>query len=258
MSDMQNTPAKLLSPDEPSPFETVNPDGAGEVLLTCEHAGKLLPERVAGLGLSSDDLERHIGYDIGAAGLARRLSKVLDATLVVQRYSRLVIDCNRPAGAKDLIPEISDSTRVPGNMDLSDAERRMRYEEIHQPFHTEIAHQIARKKSRAVIAVHSFNRTVDQEQRDFHVGLLFNRDSRFAQALRGPIAHEIGIQLVALNRPYAVEDESDETIPRHGEATGLLHVLLEVRNDRIRTEEGQRKWAALLSQAINEAMAAVS
>lgn len=258
MSDSQDTPATLLSPDDPSPFETVNPDGAGSVLLTCEHAGKLIPRRLARLGLSGDELERHIGHDIGAKGLALRLSKRLDATLVLQRYSRLVIDCNRPAGSKDLVAEVSDGTRIPGNANLGDAERRMRYDEIHQPFHAEIADQIARKQSRAVIAVHSFNRTVDREQRDFHVGLLFNRDPRFARALQAPIAREIGEELVALNRPYAVEDEADVTIPRHGEATGLLHVLLEVRNDRIRTEENQDKWAALLAQAIEEAMATAS
>lgn len=258
MDQRRRPSSKLLFSHEAAPVETVNRDGAGAIVLTCEHAGRMLPERTGGLGISSADLGRHIGYDIGAEGLSRDLCALLDATLVLQRYSRLVVDCNRPAVAKDLVPEISDGTPIPGNIGLSDAERQMRYEEIHRPLHEEIACQIARKKPRAIIAVHSFTPTLGNERRDMHVGLLFNRDKRLAHALEKPIAREIGDDLVALNRPYAVDDESDETIPRHGEATGLPHVLLEVRNDRITTEDGQRAWAALLARAIERAMAVVS
>lgn len=255
MNDEPTMSAPLLFADEPRPAQTVNPDGGGEVLLTCEHAGRLVPRRIGDLGVAAADMARHIGYDIGAEGVARQLSARLDAPLVVQRYSRLVIDCNRPLAAPDSIPEISDSTPVPGNAGLDAAARRARYDEIHQPWHAEVTRHIAQRAQRAVIAVHSFNPTLGGVRREMHVGLLFNRDARLARALKVQIGRDIGDDLVALNRPYSVDDESDETIPRHGEATGLLHVLLEVRNDLITAEADQLAWGDLLAAAITRALA---
>jgi predicted N-formylglutamate amidohydrolase len=61
------------------------------------------------------------------------------------------------------------------------------------------------------------------------------------------------------NEPYSVTDDSDYTIPVHGERRGLHHVAVEIRQDLIADDEGQREWgqrlARLLPQAYRELMA---
>ena len=254
-ADQLRVPCLLTSTD-PAPVEIVNPRGRSAVLLTCEHAGRQVPARLGGLGLEDRDLERHIGHDIGAEGLSRCLAGMLGATLILQRYSRLVIDCNRPLGAPDLAPAVSDGTRIPANAGLTEADRMRRYEEIHAPLHAAIAARIEMRRPQALIAVHSFNPVLGGEVREMHVGLLYNRDGRLAVELQTALGARIDPASIALNRPYAVDDDSDETIPRHGEATGIPHVLLEIRNDCIATTEGQRHWAAVLGPVIRDAVAA--
>lgn len=120
----------LLSPDEPAPFTVVNPEGASPFLLICDHAGKRIPRRLGTLGLPPAEIERHIGWDIGALPVAEQLSELLDATLISQTWSRLVIDCNRPPAAVSSIPLVSEATDIPGNQGLSAAQKRARQQEI--------------------------------------------------------------------------------------------------------------------------------
>ena len=70
-------------------------------MLIAEHASNRLPTSLGTLGLEASDLERHIAWDIGAEQVARRLSQLIDAPLLLQRYSRLAYDCNRPPDAAD-------------------------------------------------------------------------------------------------------------------------------------------------------------
>ena len=93
----------LLAPDEPAAVIDYRSDGASPFLLVCDHAGRRIPRRLHNLGLGEAELARHIAWDIGIAGVGRLLADRLDACLVMQPYSRLVIDCNRPPGGLELI-----------------------------------------------------------------------------------------------------------------------------------------------------------
>jgi predicted N-formylglutamate amidohydrolase len=152
--------APLSSDRDPAPTEVANPNGGAVLVLTCEHAGRHVPAGLRDLGIPAAEMDRHIAYDIGAEGLARRLADALDAPLVLQRFSRLVVDCNRPFDAPDCFPSVSDGTRVPANEKLSEQERRRRFEEIHQPFHRAVARPLDRRASTAtpaiLISIHSF------------------------------------------------------------------------------------------------------
>ena len=64
----------LLGPDDPPPFELVNPGGSASLLLVCDHASHAVPAALHGLGLDESTLRRHIGWDIGAAEVTRRLA----------------------------------------------------------------------------------------------------------------------------------------------------------------------------------------
>ncbi len=248
----ETTTYTLLEPDDPPPVEEVNPDSEADVLLVCEHAGRGLPARLGDLGLPPEELERHIAWDIGALAVAKLMAARLDAPLVAQHYSRLVIDCNRPPEVATSVPKVSDETIVPANQAVSPAERQARIEEIFRPFERAIAHQLDRAPRRLLADIHSFTPVMQQHHRPWEIGLLFNRDDRAARLLMGLLVAKRPDIVAAFNKPYSVSDQTDFTIPTHGEKRGLPHVLIEIRNDLIREEAGQAYWADLLSDCLQQ------
>jgi predicted N-formylglutamate amidohydrolase len=248
----------LLSPRDPRPVELVNADARSAFVLACEHAGRAVPERLGDLGVSPADMDRHIAYDRGAEEVSRNLSKRLDAPLVLQRYSRLVIDCNRPSTAPDCFPEISDGTPIPANAGLAAADRQRRLDEIHRPFHQALAALLDRRAAAGatpiLVAVHSFTpRLAGGADRHWQLGVLSNRDRRFAERFLAAFQARNPDIPSAHNEPYVVDDLSDYTIPVHGEARGLPHVLIEIRNDLIADAAGQARWAGLIADALTAA-----
>lgn len=241
----------LLRSGDPAPFEVVRPNAASPWLLVCEHAGRAVPKVLGDLGVPPARMDRHIASDIGAEGLTRALSERLDATAVLQPYSRLVIDCNRPAHAPDLIPAVSDGVPIPANLDLSETGRAARLAAIHGPFHAAVAAILDAGTAKALVAIHSFTpRLAEGMERPWDAGFCCNRDCRLARALLVEVSRLAPAACLALNEPYGVDDAGDHTIPVHGEARGLPHVLVEVRNDRIGDAAGQRRCAGLLAAAL--------
>jgi predicted N-formylglutamate amidohydrolase len=179
---MNEMPDRLLATDEPPPFTVDNEYGASPLLIVADHAGKHFPRRLGQLGLSKAECERHIVWDIGAGAVCCLIGQALDAVVVRQNYSRLVIDGNRTPGSETSILDLSDVTRVPGNVGLSDHHKLARIREIFQPYHDRIATELDRRQAAArptaLIAVHSFTPVFDAVARPWHVGVLYNRDRR--------------------------------------------------------------------------------
>jgi predicted N-formylglutamate amidohydrolase len=253
---MNEKPENLLAVDEPAPVTVCNIDGKSPFLLVADHAGNAMPCALRRLGLAKAECERHIAWDIGVSGLGRLLADALDATLIQQNYSRLVIDCNRPPGTPTSIPEISEHTPVPGNVGLSEASRVARVREIFWPYHERIEAELNRRqqagRTTVLIALHSFTPVFMGVARPWHTAMLYNRDPRFGQRLMALLNAEKEFT-VGHNVPYTVSDETDYTIPVHAERRGLHHVLIEIRQDLIAGEDGQRAWSALLARLLPRA-----
>ena len=255
---MDHSPAPLLSEDEPAPVVIDHPDGASDFFLVCDHAGRRMPRRLGQLGVPDAEMERHIAYDIGAASVAVQLADALDATLIRQIYSRLVIDCNRDPSVPSSIPEISESTPIPGNVGLTEAEREARRVELFLPYHTAITAaldaRVERAQPTAFVAVHSFTPVYKGEVRPWHVGVLYNRDARLSLLLKRLLLDE-GDLVVGNNEPYFVNDLTDYSIPVHAERRGLPYLELEIRQDLIAGPAGQSEWAARLIRLLPQVWA---
>lgn len=249
---LDRTAAGLLGAGDPDPVEVLNPDSDAPVVLICEHAGQAVPERLGGLGLSRGDLDAHIGWDIGAGAVARHMAEILGAPVVLQRYSRLVIDCNRPPDSPGAIPEVSDGVAVPGNRALAAAASRARVDEIFRPFHDRADALLEVRPRRATFAIHSFTPAMGGVARPWELGFLFRHDTRTSGRLRDLVQARRPGLAIGMNEPYQIEDDSDWFVPRHGEARRLPHSLIEIRNDRISDAAGQRDWAELLSDVITQ------
>jgi predicted N-formylglutamate amidohydrolase len=252
--------AALLDPDEPHPVTLDNESGDSVFFLTCEHAGRVFPRRLGSLGLPEAETLRHIAWDIGIGAVGRGLSRLLNAAVILQTYSRLVIDCNRDPNVPSSIPEISENTEIPGNRSLDEAERAARVDAIFRPYHNAIAAALDRRaaagRASVLVALHSFTPVFKGVPRPWHVAVLFNRDPRLAHALAELLRAE-GRLMVGENEPYRVSDLTDYTVPEHGERRGLPHVEIEIRQDLITDPAGQREWTGRLARLLPAAYAEI-
>lgn len=235
----------LLAPGEPGPFEVINTTAASPWVLTCDHASNRVPRCLGKLGVTDANLARHIGWDIGAAAVTRGLAARLDAWAILQNYSRLAIDCNRPPGAPSSIPVRSEHTDIPGNLGISAGDAERRRVEIFAPYHDAIAAQldarVAAGRTAFLVTMHSFTPVYDNAVRPMYAAVLYNREKRLAHALLHLLRAEPGL-VVGDNEPYSVDDHSDYGINVHGEHRGLPCVEIEIRQDLIADREGQAIW----------------
>jgi predicted N-formylglutamate amidohydrolase len=245
----------LLGPADVPPVGEYNAGGRSPFLLTCDHYGRLIPQALGDLGLPESELMRHIGWDIGIAGVAGMLAQHLDAHLIVQRYSRLVIDCNRPPHVASSIPLISEATTIPGNEGITHAAAALRRAEIFDPYHRRIDEIIdARRHSNRptiLVSLHSFTPVYAGIARPWHIGTLYQRDKVLPPLLLQALRAEPDL-VVGDNEPYAVSDQTDYTIPVHAEARGLINTGIEIRQDLISAQAGEKAWADRLARIFAE------
>lgn len=246
----------LLGPEEPAPVEIVRAGAPAPFVIVCDHAGRALPAALGTLGLSSEDLHAHIAWDIGAAGVARYVSAALDAALFLQRYSRLVIDCNRPLSAPDSIPAKSGGIEIPGNAALAEADARERARAIFAPYHSAIAGALEQRPPYVLVSVHSFTPELFGVRRPFHAGVLYERDTRLAAPFLELLRREPGL-VVGDNEPYAASAATDYAIIEYGERRAAPYVELEVRQDLVADDAGQREWGERFARLLQVAAASL-
>ena len=243
----------LLGPNDSPAFKVVNPDGGAEMLLVCDHASAAVPKSLNRLGLAEDVFEGHIAYDIGAAGVARRMSAVLDAQLVLAGYSRLTIDLNRPLGHPDSIIEESDGTAIPGNVGLTETDRCDRIYSLFEPYHDAINRALMqigkRGRAPALLSVHSFSPSFGSTPRPWDIGVLWNRDPRIAVPMMEKLKAR-GLH-VGDNEPYSGRHLA-YSIDKHGADARIANCVVEINQNQVCDETGITRWSEILSQVMGE------
>ena len=250
MTKVLNKNQQLLGPTDPSVFELIKSSTSADILLVCEHAGQVVPTGLDGLGVSPEILNQHIGYDIGAAKLTRKIAAQLDVPAILQNYSRLVIDCNRPTNQTTSIPETSDHTKIFGNHNISDENRQSRIDEIFTPFHDKISQLLDQHHYKLIVAIHSFTPQMDGFKRPWDIGFLFRKDQDTSRSFIEYLSTHQPDLNVGENQPYTIGNSSDWFVPIHGEQRRIAHSLIEVRNDHLLTQSGIDKWAEIISMSI--------
>lgn len=250
----------MVAQPSSAPFAIENADGTAPFIIVCDHASNAIPARFANLGLTEQERADHIAWDPGALAVSRHLSKLAGAPLFRSTVSRLMLDCNRPETSATLIPDVSETTVIPGNTNLSAEERAERIAEFHRPYHDGLTQfvdeQLARRhgKPLAVVAIHTFTPVYKGERRDLEIGVLFDKDTRLALPMLDDLKSLPGVDARA-NEPYSPADEVYYTLDRHAVARGLANVMIEIRNDTIPGEAEANIWAKRLKTAIDHALA---
>lgn len=248
----------MLTAADPPPVRITGASGSSPVILIGDHAGNLIPSVLGQLGLCEAERTRHIAWDIGIAALGARLSAAMGATFIEQRYSRLVVDCNRAPGQRGLMPAVSDGTPIPANHDLSDGEVTARLAEIHEPYHQAIAAALDNRRGRRTILVslHSFTPILGGVARPWHCGLLHDRgDTSLVAPMLAALRRDPGL-VVGDNQPYAMAG-LDYTVPRHA-YPGLPYLEVEVRQDLLADDAGIALWTGRIAGALATAQAALT
>ncbi len=246
--------AMLTDAEEVIPVRVGNRQGNGPFVILCDHASNHIPAEFGTLGLNADELTSHIAWDPGALAVARLMASSLDAALVESCISRLVVDCNRPPEAPDMVPEISELTPIPGNQGLSAAERQRRIRLSHVPFHAAIEslveERLSARRDIFLVSIHSFTPIYKGIERPWHIGIIHDQDMRLAEPTLEALSEIGGGMIVGDNQPYSPADRVYYTLERHARSRGLPCMMIEIRNDEIATTSGQRQWAELLSEIL--------
>jgi predicted N-formylglutamate amidohydrolase len=254
--------SELIGPDEPAPYELIEGAGDCRVIFVCDHASNRFPAALGHLGVPARYLNDHIAWDIGAAGVTRRLRKRFAADALFANYSRLVIDLNRRPGDWSVIPALSDGVLIAGNLSLTQAERDARGEAFHRPYHEAIEQRIKQRIDQdrtgarlpVFIGIHSFTPKFHTTPRPWHAGILWDRDPRLAVPLLASLRAR-GEFFIGDNEPYSGRHTADYSIDTHAETRGMAHVGIEIRQDLISDETGQDRWAGILGDALEPILA---
>ena len=239
-----------------SPFIIHGEVRDAQILITCDHATNHVPPDVnnGDLGLAAADMQRHIAYDVGAAGLSVALADRLGATAILSNFSRLVIDPNRGEDDPTLLMRLYDGTIIPANRHADAAEVERRLDTLYRPYHEALARLAARRDDTVIVSIHSFTpRLNGRPPRPWHVGVLHSHlDSRLSHALIARLRAEPDL-CIGDNEPYDGHLPGD-AIDRHALRTGRHNTLIELRNDLIATPDQQAGWADRLAPIIAAAV----
>jgi predicted N-formylglutamate amidohydrolase len=248
----------LIGPDE-GPVVDIR-EGDGLFVVVCEHASNRLPRALCNLGISEADLQRHIAWDPGAADVADQLAARLGGDLLKQRFSRLVIDCNRSPEMPDAIAEFSEDTTIPGNLGLTPQARAERISGCWAPFHAALEQildrRLRKQQPTALATVHSFTPVYRGTARPWHIGVISTDDRSLADAVLSFLRRDRNL-VIGDNQPYSAKDNVDYTIRRHGRDRGLPHVMIEIRNDLLGTARDIAAWTQLLAETLLDSAAAL-
>lgn len=238
-----------------APFHIHGPDRRSRWLITCDHAANTVPPCVGGgsLGLPHTDMNRHIAYDIGAAGVSRALADALDAPAVLSNFSRLVIDPNRGLNDPTLLMKLYDGSVIPANRTADAVEKARRVDAFYAPYDNALAGLAARQDDTVIVSIHSFTPQLNgRAPRPWHIGVLYGEDRRlsdpFMDLLRGDTDLCVGD-----NEPYIGYFPGD-TIDRHTAQSRRHNTLIELRSDLIETPADQTAWANRLAPILTTAL----
>lgn len=251
-SDNNSRVPALLSPDEPGPFQILNPLADVPILLVCDHASCRLPIALGNLGLDPFARRCHLAIDIGAGPLTEQLAASLGATAVLARYSRLVVDLNRQLMDASAFLEFGDGILISGNRNLGQADKDSRADVFYWPYHKAVDEQVQRLRNvgppPAFISVHSFTPVMNGKNRPWQIGVLWDKDTRLRDIFIADFS--AAGYVVGDNEPYSGKSPHDFTIDHHAEKIRLPNIGIEIRQDLVADAAGVAKIASVMHKII--------
>jgi len=228
--------------------------GNTPVLIICDHASNHVPADID-LGIAPELRDNHIAIDIGVAEVAALIAARFKCKAILAGFSRLVIDANREEDRDGLVPESSDGHTIIGNVGVDKEARLARF---YRPYHDAVAAQLAAMHRPFILSLHSFTPRLASDptqKRPWEIATLYNEDDRAAR-IALPIFEAAGLN-AGDQLPYSGRI-LNATMNRHGEANGIAYLNVEMRQDIVRTAEGQRRFADILVPILEQCCATLA
>ena len=238
-------------------FEISGVPSEGGVLIVVDHASRHIPDDID-LGVSPEYEDDHIAYDPGIAPIARLMTENSGYLAVLSANSRLIVDLNRYPDEAAVIVESSDGIEIPGNH-LSDEDRQTRLDRFFTPYHDRVAALIADLKPALVASLHSFSpvlRSKPDLQRPWDMGIMYNEHQAAPRLALQFLGEEEGL-IIGDQMPYSGKD-LNATMNRQCETIGQPYIGVEIRQDLIREEAGQRRFADILLRSCDKIRTALA
>lgn len=223
---------------------TIDGDFEGRVVLTCEHAGIELPNPWS---WSEEDMwliHTHWACDIGADAFTRRLASLLGAPAVLSRFSRLLVDPNRPLDSETLFRKEADGLPIRLNASIDETERALRLDGFYHPYHAAASKMVDKSSAETVFGIHTFTPNYGGDSRGLEVGVLFDRDGELGHALVTHLQHAGFV--AAPNEPYSGKEGLAYSPVLHADEFGRHALEIEARQDLILDEAFATRLAAAL------------
>ena len=251
------SPIFKLNSSDPKPFKILGANRPSPIVVVCDHAGRKIPSALKHLAPAKIHMKRHIACDNGARKTAKLIARKLNAPLVVQRYSRLVVDCNRPIESPQSMPSVSDGTAIGFNQGICKRQRQARLNEIYYPYHRAITDKLDERDNRraALVAIHSFTPYLrNGPYRNWHVDLITRSDLQFALDMQSALQKHCPNLNIGIGQVFQLSDTTDFTLPYHGESRNIPNISIEVRNDLLKNNSSIKSWADLLSRCLEKTL----
>ena len=230
------------------------------LLLTCEHAVNVVPERWQHLFQGNPDvLATHRGWDPGAAELAEHLAKELSAPCFMAQVSRLLLDHNRSPHNRSLWSEFS--------RDLPSPDKAVLFDDYYLPFRDQTGRWLAGQHadgSRLVhLSVHSFTPVLDGKVRDVDIGLLYDTErpdeAFFADIWRSRLLALRPTLKVRFNVPYrGRSDCHGRTYREMYGSSEYVGIELEINQALVADQQGWKASKKLITESLREALAEIT
>jgi predicted N-formylglutamate amidohydrolase len=173
------------------------------LVLSCEHAGNRVPPEYRALFRGQQRvLDSHRGWDPGALEVARAIAAVTDAPLLANTVSRLVVECNRSIGHRELYSEYTRGLTREERTRLLD-----RYYHPHRGAVEAVVRSGLRNHARVVhVSVHTFTPVLNGRTRSADIGLLYDprrtEEAHFVDVWMHALHWEAPLLRVKKNYPY--------------------------------------------------------
>ena len=199
------------------------------ILLSAEHASERLPPGWAWPAEDARLAGTHWAYDLGIAEVTREVAAALGAPAVLSRFSRLLIDPNRPLDSDTLFRREADALPVGLNAALGSEDRARRIQNYYRPYHEAVAEMVAAHPGVDMLSLHSFTPCYEGERRTVEVGVLFDLHEAWAERWYDALA--VSGWVMARNEPWSGRNGLMYAVQHHAVKHGRQAVELELRQD---------------------------
>ena len=242
-------------------YLTINRNSNQPTVILVEHAGNLIPDELAGLGLdaSARTIDPQMYFDGYARHMAEAIANDLGLTAIFGINSRLVVDLNREADHPNVITETAHGRTIPGNQGLDARGKAERLKLYYEPFHADVGAILTQRQEAGesfnLVSIHSFSPAEavrafpDQPLKPVDIAALYDEECELSAFFRNTV--QPGSYAYQENYPYDLRQLKTGSILACKRSFGCDAIGLELNVETLAREGGFRDLKEILAGVLS-------